>query len=116
MMQKPPDDNNDNEPENTTDDVHGPSQRDIDRSWDGYESEKVGEGKHADYVQKNGNQELLTNRWSLLLTVRLLWPTANLAIKAHWRRDMSNFQARALLWCKLATGGAIYLIGMCLDN
>ena len=37
-MQKPPDDIKDNEPENIRDDVHGPSQRDIDRSWDGYES------------------------------------------------------------------------------
>ena len=38
-MQNPPDDNKDNEPE-LTDDVHGPSQRDIDRSWDGYESDQ----------------------------------------------------------------------------
>ncbi len=33
-----PDDTKDSEPENITDDVHGPSQRDIERSWDGYES------------------------------------------------------------------------------
>ena len=38
-MQNPPDDNKDNEPE-PIDDVHGPSQRDIDRSWDGYESDQ----------------------------------------------------------------------------
>ena len=44
---EPPDDIKDGEPENTTDDVHGPSQRDIDRSWDGYDSEQDGEGKHA---------------------------------------------------------------------
>ena len=42
-MQNPPDDNKDNEPE-LTDDVHGPSQRDIDRSWDGYESDQGREG------------------------------------------------------------------------
>ena len=45
-----PDDTKDNEPENITDDVHGPSQRDIDRSWDGYESEKVGEGTQASSI------------------------------------------------------------------
>ena len=43
-MQNPPDDNQDNEPENTADDVRGPSQRDIDRSWDGYESQQGREG------------------------------------------------------------------------
>ena len=42
-MQNPPDDNKDNEPERI-DDVHGPSQRDIDRSWDGYESDQGREG------------------------------------------------------------------------
>ena len=42
-MQNPPDDNKDNEPE-LIDDVHGPSQRDIDRSWDGYESDQGREG------------------------------------------------------------------------
>ena len=42
-MQNPPDDNKDNEPE-PIDDVHGPSQRDIDLSWDGYESEQGREG------------------------------------------------------------------------
>lgn len=42
-MQNPPDDNKDNEPE-PIDDVHGPSQRDIDRSWDGYESDQGREG------------------------------------------------------------------------
>ena len=47
MMQNPPDDNKDNEPENTTDDVRGPSQRDIDRSWDGYESEQGREGTYG---------------------------------------------------------------------
>ena len=46
-MQNPPDDNKDNEPENTTDDVRGPSQRDIDRSWDGYESEQGREGTYG---------------------------------------------------------------------
>ena len=45
-MQNPPDDNKDNEPE-LTDDVHGPSQRDIDRSWDGYESEQGREGTYG---------------------------------------------------------------------
>ena len=45
-MQNPPDDNKDNEPE-PTDDVHGPSQRDIDRSWDGYESEQGREGTYG---------------------------------------------------------------------
>ena len=42
-MQNPLDDNKDNEPE-PTDGVQGPSQRDIDRSWDGYESEQGREG------------------------------------------------------------------------
>ena len=42
-MQNPPDDNKDNEPERI-DDVHGPSQRDIDLSWDGYESDQGREG------------------------------------------------------------------------
>jgi len=46
-MQNPPDDNKDPEPEDITDDVHGPSQRDIERSWDGYESEQGGQGTYA---------------------------------------------------------------------
>ncbi|GIT18900.1 MAG: hypothetical protein CM1200mP39_17060 [Dehalococcoidia bacterium] len=42
-MQNPPDDNKENEPD-PIDDVHGPSKRDIDRSWDGYESDQGREG------------------------------------------------------------------------
>ena len=45
-MQNPLDDNKDNEPE-PTDGVQGPSQRDIDRSWDGYESEQGREGTYG---------------------------------------------------------------------
>ena len=45
-MHNLPDDNKDNEPE-PTDGVQGPSQRDIDRSWAGYESAQGREGTYG---------------------------------------------------------------------